>query len=56
MEMIDDVLLEFRGQLSLSDIYHMTYKELNYLRRHRRQRLSDKKFMESEAIQTMAGL
>ena len=35
MEFIDEVLFEFKGQLSLQDIYGMTYKELGYLRQHR---------------------
>lgn len=33
---IDNVLDEFDGQLSLDDIYHMTYKEIGYMRKHRR--------------------
>ena len=32
---IDEVLDEFDGQLSINDIYHMTYKEIGYLRKHR---------------------
>ena len=35
MEYVDKVLDEFNGQLSINDIYHMTYKELGYLRKHR---------------------
>ena len=35
MYYIDDVLDEFNGQLSVNDIYHMTYKEIGYLRKHR---------------------
>lgn len=35
MGFVDQVLWEFKGQLSLNDIYHMTYKELGYLREHR---------------------
>lgn len=33
---MDDVLDEFDGQLSYHDILHMTYKEIGYLREHRR--------------------
>lgn len=36
MEFVDDILYEFDGQLSVSDIKAMTYKELGYLREHRR--------------------
>lgn len=32
---VDAVIDEFDGQLSLQDIYHMTYKELGYMRKHR---------------------
>jgi len=35
MGYIDTILDEFKGQLSIQDIYHMTYKEINYLRQHR---------------------
>lgn len=35
MGFVDEVLWEFKGQLTFNDIYHMTYKELGYLRRHR---------------------
>lgn len=35
MGYIDDILDEFNGQLSIQDIYHMTYKEIGYLRKHR---------------------
>lgn len=35
MEEIDDILMEFRGQLSYQDILQLTYKELSYLRKHR---------------------
>lgn len=35
MAFVDSVLYEFKGQLSLQDIYGMTYKELGYLRNHR---------------------
>lgn len=37
MEEIDVILDEFNGQLSYSDILHMTYRELSYLRKHREQ-------------------
>ena len=35
MSYVDLVLDEFDGQLSINDIYHMTYKEIGYLRKHR---------------------
>jgi len=35
MGYVDEVLEEFQGQLSIEDIYHMTYKEIGYLRKHR---------------------
>lgn len=35
MAYADEILEEFQGQLSINDIYHMTYKELGYLRKHR---------------------
>ena len=56
MAFVDEVLYEFRGQLSLSDIYNMTYKEIGYLREHRRAMLSDKKVAEADAVQTMVGM
>ncbi len=37
MRLINDVLDEFDGQLSMDDIYKMTYKELGYLRMHRKE-------------------
>lgn len=36
MEFCDDILYEFDGQLSINEIKSMTYKELGYLRAHRR--------------------
>lgn len=36
MEYVDDILYDFDGQLSVSDIKSMTYKELGYLREHRK--------------------
>lgn len=36
MEFVDDILYEFDGQLSVADIKAMTYKELGYLRAHRK--------------------
>lgn len=36
MGYVADVLEEFNGQLSVDEIYHMTYKELGYLRKHRK--------------------
>lgn len=50
MGLVDDVLYEFKGQLRLEDIYHMTYKELTYLREHRLQKLSDKNIAQQEAL------
>ena len=42
MGYVDMILDEFSGQLSITDIYHMTYKEIGYLRKHR-QELNKKK-------------
>ena len=42
MGYVDMVLDEFDGQLSITDIYNMTYKEIGYLRKHR-QELNKKK-------------
>ena len=56
MALVDEVLFEFRGQLSLNDIYHMTYKELGYLREHRREMLSNSKVAEADAAQTLIGM
>ena len=56
MAMIDEVLFEFRGQLSLNDIYNMTYKELGYLREHRHQLLSNKDVQTADAAQTLMGM
>ena len=36
LEYVDDVLYEFDGQLSYSEICNMTYKEIGYLREHRK--------------------
>ena len=36
MEFVDEVLYEFSGQLRYEDILKMTYKELGYLRAHRK--------------------
>jgi len=36
MSYVDEILYEFEGQLRIQDIYGMTYKELGYLRKHRR--------------------
>lgn len=36
MEYIDDILYEFDGQISVSEIKQLTYKELGYLRAHRK--------------------
>ena len=40
----------------MSDIYHMTYKELGYLREHRRAMMSNSKVAEADAIQSIAGM
>lgn len=37
MAFVDDVLDEFDGQLRYQDIFNMTYKELGYLRQHRKE-------------------
>lgn len=37
MGYVDDILDEFSGHLSVNDIYHMTYKEIGYLRKHRQE-------------------
>lgn len=42
MNYVDDILDEFSGQLTIDQIYHMTYKELGYLRKHR-QKLNKQK-------------
>jgi hypothetical protein len=42
MGYVDAILDEFNGQLSINDIYHMTYKEIGYMRKHR-QELNKKK-------------
>lgn len=36
MHFVDDVLADFDGQLSYEDIKRMTYKEIGYMREHRR--------------------
>lgn len=36
LEYVDDVLEEFDGQLSYTDIFHMTYKEIGYMMAHRK--------------------
>jgi hypothetical protein len=35
---VDDILYEFEGQLTYSEILEMTYKEIDILRKHRRSR------------------
>jgi len=55
MGLIDDVLYEFKGQLRIEDIYQMTYKELGYLREHRRERLKDKNVAQNEAVREVLG-
>ena len=54
--MVDEILFEFRGQLRIEDIYRMTYKELGYLREHRREMMSNKQVARADAAQTMVGL
>ena len=54
--MVDEVLFEFRGQLRIEDIYNMTYKELGYLREHRREMMSNKQVAQADAVQSMVGL
>lgn len=54
--MVDEVLMEFRGQLGIQDILSLTYKELGYLREHRRQVLSDPKVAEAEAARNLIGV
>ena len=56
MALVDEVLFEFRGQLSVSDIYQMTNKELSYLREHRREMMSNSNVAQADALQTMAGI
>lgn len=36
LEFVDDVLYDFNGELGPEDIYHMTYKEIGYMRDHRK--------------------
>lgn len=36
LEFVDDVLYDFNGELGPEDIYRMTYKEIGYLRDHRK--------------------
>lgn len=42
MNYVDIVLDEFGGQLSINDIYSMTYKEIGYLRKHRQELIKRK--------------
>ena len=56
MGLVDEILFEFRGQLSISDIYHMSYKELGYLREHRKALLSDPRIQKAQAAASLAGL
>lgn len=53
MGLVDDVLYEFKGQLTLQDIYSLTYKELGYLREHRHNRLADKNVAQTEALKSL---
>lgn len=36
MAFVDDVLADFHGDLTYQDVIHMTYKEIGYLREHRK--------------------
>ena len=54
--MVDEVLLEFKGALYVDTILHLTYKELGYLREHRRFVLSDPKVAEAQAVRELAGI
>lgn len=56
MYMVDEVLHEFKGELSLQDIYGMTYKELGYLREHRAKMLSDPNVQKAEAASRLLGI
>jgi hypothetical protein len=57
MALVDDVLLEFGNQLSVSDIYNMTFKELGYLREHRRMMRETKPGVaEKEALSNIVGM
>lgn len=42
MGYIDQVLYDFGGQLSIQDIYHMTYKEIGYMRQHRKKLIAER--------------
>ena len=42
MAWVDDLLDEFSGQLTIDQIYNSTYKEIGYLRKHRKE-LNNKK-------------
>ena len=53
MFFVDDILYEFGGQLSINDIYNLTYKELGYLREHRHQLLRERQQAQEEAIAKM---
>lgn len=36
LEFVDEILYEFQGHLRFEDICKMTYKEIGYMREHRR--------------------
>jgi hypothetical protein len=36
MGWVDEILDEFSGQIKISEIYESTYKEIGYLRKHRK--------------------
>ena len=55
MGMVDSILYEFKGQLSISDIYNMTYKELYYLKQHREELLSKPEVQKAEAASALLG-
>jgi len=42
MSWVDDILDEFSGQITPEFVYKSTYKEINYLREHRKEMNSRK--------------
>jgi len=52
MAYINEILDEFDGQLSIDDIEHKTYKEIGYLRIHRR-KLNERKGGDSRNLEKM---
>lgn len=37
MAWVDEILDEFSGQITIDQIYRSTYKEIGYLRKHRKE-------------------